>query len=164
VRGATILADKGVAVIDGTNVVAAIDGDWTDAVLVVLPESRPTRHPIVASDGDGAFLEEVKRAAPHLLDLAERTIRTIRAVGVTGDLRKSKLGRWVNHPLNTFTIKAQPRVGNLHFTLYGDPTTYDAGSFLRKDQNSYSRGWVRDSKDAAMLAKLAREAHERRSS
>jgi hypothetical protein len=68
----------------------------------------------------------------------------------------------VNRPLNSFTLKAQPRKGNLQFTLYGNPETYDAGEFLRKDQNSYSRGWVEEFGDVPKFAMLVTEAHSRR--
>lgn len=161
VRGATMLPEKGVGLFDASDVVAAVDGDWTRAILVVLAEPPVEAH-TTAQSGDLAFLDEVRREAPHLHELARQTIAAIRDAGVHGELHKSKLGRWVNKPVNVFTLKAQPRVGNLHFTLYGDPSAYDAGDFLRKDQNSYSRGWIRERGDAMMFARLAKRAHERR--
>jgi len=163
-RQAAILPEMSVGMIDAANVLAVVDGDWDNAVLLVLPpalgeDEQPQE---VSVDGDAGFLSHVKQNAPGLAELAAKTLAAIRAAGVEGKLVETKLGRWVNQPLNTFTLKAQPQAGNLHFTIYGNPETYDAGDFLRKDQNSYSRGWVRNASDAGLLAKLAKQAHVRR--
>ncbi|HEV2748690.1 MAG TPA: hypothetical protein VGW34_15520 [Allosphingosinicella sp.] len=151
-------------IVDVADVVAVTKGDWNDAVLVVLQQSQPTRDVRAHKheSGDPAFLSEVRRTAPNLADLAARTVTAIRALGVDGNLVKSRLGRWVNQPLNSFTLKAQPRAGNLHFTLYGNPSSYEAEGFLLQDQNSYSRGWVRNPDDVNILARLVQQAHTRR--
>ena len=161
---AALLPDIAAVVIDGDGIVAVQEGNWQDAILVVM--SNAVEMEVSASDdpvkGDGAFLARVERDAPHLLNLATKSVAAIRAAGVDGDLVEAKGGLWVNRPINTFTLKVQPRVGNIKFTLYGNPDTYQAGEFLLRDQNSYSRGWIRGLEDVATLAALARQSHSRR--
>jgi hypothetical protein len=111
--------------------------------------------------GDVEFLTEVKRTAPNLHEIAQYTLQSIRRAGVDGALHKEG-PRWVNRPKNSFTLKIQPRVGNLFFTLYGNPDAFDAGDFLKRDQNSYSAGWVKNDRDADLLAKLSKLAHNRK--
>jgi hypothetical protein len=156
-RKASILPTMSTCVIDGADTVVIGEGNWADAILIVLSE----RHR-AANEGDSKFLSHVKHNAPSLAELATQTVAAIRAAGVDGELVEGSGGRWVNRPLNTFTLKAQPRVENLQFTLYGNPETYDGNDFLRKDQNSYSRGWVREANDVEVLAELARQSHARR--
>lgn len=164
VRSAAMLHAVSAGMIDGDDIVAATNGDWSNAILVVLPDGAPESEDSTPqpAKGDEAFLTEVQQSAPSLAHLAQETIKAIRRAGVGGELVKSRLGRWVNQPLNIFTLKAQPRAGNLHFTLYGNPSAYDAGDFLLQDQNSYSRGWVRGPEDVGRLAELARKAGARR--
>lgn len=158
-----VLRDLSVVMIDAADVIAVRDGDWSNAILVYAPDATPRNPEQNMEEGsDMQFLSKVKLNAPELLDLAEYTIVAIRAAGVEGELEEDGSGRWVNRPINCFTLKAQPRVGNLQFTLYGDPEQYHAGDFLRADQNSYSRGWVRSRADAARLVELVRLAHARR--
>jgi hypothetical protein len=162
-HNAAILPSMSAGMIDAANVVAVLDGNWADALLVVLPTEAADKNSNVSEvKGDAGFLADVEGSAPDLASLAAKTISAIRAAGVDGELVKTRLGRWVNQPINTFTLKAQPRAGNLHFTLYGNPETYSAGDFLLKDQNSYSRGWVRSPADVRLLANLARQSHDRR--
>jgi hypothetical protein len=158
-----MLTPMSAGLIDADHVIAVSEGDWTNAVLVVLPAQPP----VVAEEpqqvrGDDRFVDQVQRTTPALGDLAKKTLEAIRSAGVEGDLVEAGGGRWVNRPLNTFTLKAQPRVENLHFTIYGNPESFDAKGFLLQDQNSYSRGWVRNENDARRLANLARESHARR--
>jgi len=164
VRKAAILPAVSAGLIDGTDIISVQQGDWTQAILVVLPQTAVAdSEPLgAASSGDREFITDVERNAPKLVDLAVQTISAIRAAGVDGELTARAGGRWVNRPLNTFTLKAQPRAGNLAFTLYGNPETYNSDEFLLKDQNSYSRGWVRSSSDVAILADLVRQSHARR--
>jgi hypothetical protein len=167
---AALLAPMSAAMIDAADVLAISDGDWANAILVVLPENKKTEKGALAIEqprqsadgGDAKFLEQVQRTASNLADLAAQTIAAIRGAGVDGELVEGGGGRWVNRPLNTFTLKAQPRVGNLQFTLYGNPDSYNADGFLLKDQNSYSRGWVRKQDDVGRLAELVRVSHARR--
>jgi hypothetical protein len=162
-NNAAILPSMSAGMIDAANVVAVIEGDWADALLVILATPAERGHSEAdEAKGDACFLADVERNAPDLASLATKTIGAIRAAGVDGELARTALGRWVNQPLNTFTLKAQPRAGNLHFTLYGNPETYSAGNFLLKDQNSYSRGWVRSPEDGELLANLAQQSHARR--
>jgi hypothetical protein len=186
-RKATILPEISAGLIDHADIISVTEGNWEDTVLVVLPEistndaerrglasagdakiDAEQREP--ASPGDAEFLAEVKRRAPDLAMLADRTIAAVRAAGVEGELVKAKKdvkakqdeGRWINRPSNTFTLKAQPRAGNLHFTLYGNPETFKSEGFLLKDQNSYSRGWVRNDHDVGVFAEFARQSYARR--
>lgn len=161
-RRMVMLPDQGAGVIDACDVISVTDGDWSNAVLIVLPAGVPSGPSLPADAvGDARFLAHVERTAPHLFELAARTVAAIRSIGVDGKLEEAG-GRWVNRPTNTFTLKAQPRAGNLQFTLYGNPSSYDVEGFLLQDQNSYSRGWVRGPEDALLFAKLARESHLRR--
>lgn len=163
-RKASILQDVSAGVVDEADVVAVLDGNWNSAILVVLNADGAFARQRKETEftGDSKFLKRVQRIAPELADLARHTLEVIRESGVDGELVEGKGGKWVNRPLNTFTLKAQPRKRNLAFTLYGNPDSYDAGEFLLKDQNSYSRGWVRDAGDARKLAELARQSHARR--
>jgi hypothetical protein len=70
----------------------------------------------------------------------------IRAAGIEGDLHLEG-HRWVNRPLNTFTLAIQTRKRDFHFTLYGGPERFGVTDFIKSDQNGYSRGWVRTSAD-----------------
>jgi hypothetical protein len=163
VRHATMLPSASAGVIDAGEVIAASDGDWSDAIVIVLPHPVPEGASVsAAAVGDSRFLAHVQQSAPDLLELASQTIEGIRAAGVDGKLEATQGGRWVNRPANTFTLKAQPRAANLQFTLYGNPGSFDADGFLLQDQNGYSRGWVRDLADAQILARLAYASHLRR--
>lgn len=164
VRKAAILPEFSAGLIDGADIILVQQGDWAEAILLVMPQTAlaDMEPPRAASSGDREFTTDVERNAPELVALAAQTISAIRAAGVEGELTARAGGRWVNSPLNTFTLKAQPRAGNLAFTLYGNPDTYNSDGFLRKDQNSYSRGWVRSSSDVAILADLVRQSHARR--
>jgi len=111
---------------------------------------------------DKEFFSTLTKYNTHLAKLARETIDLIRSSGVTGELVEDSNGRWVNRPINIFTIKVQPRAENISFTLYGEPDIYNLDDFLRKDQNSYSRGWIKDSTDVKKFAGLAKDAHARR--
>ena len=168
---ATILNELKAGLIDPKDVLSVTPGDWSNTAMIIISENAvgarsETDSQNSANSGDGAFLSAVEETAPHLLGLAKFTLEKIRGNGISGELVKEG-ERWVNRPINSFTLKAQPRVGNIHFTLYGNPNTFvDAlgdDGFLLKDQNSYSRGWVRSPADAARLAALAAQSHRRRS-
>lgn len=161
-RNAAFVTDMSIAAVLPNDVIAAVDGDWENAILVVLPDVQ--RDKPAAGAGDSAFLKEAQSRAPstELATLAAETILAIRSAGVDGELTSKGNGRWVNSPLNSFTLKVQPRAGNIQFTLYGNPDTYQVGGFLLQDQNSYSRGWVRSQADVQTLAGLVKDAHSRR--
>jgi len=148
--------------IDAADVIASSGGDWADAILIVLPEAVAGERVPAATASDAMFLEEVQRKAPKLTRLAEETISAVRRAGIDGQVEQSKGGRWVNRPVRTFGLKVQPRAGNLQFTLYGEPTTYDSDGFLSQDQHGYSRGWIRNSGDIGRFTELARLSHLRR--
>jgi hypothetical protein len=164
-RAASLLPSGSAGLIDTADVIALIDGDWGNTLLLVLREGETEKvadGSKAAAKGDNFFIKEVERSAPHLTELARQTMSKIRAAGVDGELIKTSGGKWKNDPLNTFTIKVQPRAGNLQFTLYGNPESYDAGEFLLRDQNSYSRGWIKHVDDATKMAALAQQSHARR--
>ncbi|WP_425033117.1 hypothetical protein [Pelagibacterium sp.] len=164
-RRAIILQDVSAGIIDPADVISAVDGDWSNAIVVICDERaaiRPSTTGNSSATGDEAFLEHVKRSAPELLRLARKTLLAVRAAEVDGDLVETNKGRWVNRPLNTFTLKLQPKAGNLQFTLYGNPNDYTAEGFLLADQNSYSRGWIRNESDVGRFAALAQQAQTRR--
>jgi len=162
-RKAAIFAKMSAGMFDIADLVAVSDGDWGKTILVVVPEPEPSgTERLRQITGDAKFLKQVERDAPSLAELAGETIAAIRKAGVDGELVESGGGRWVNRPINTFTLKVQPRVSNLHFTLYGNPESYTHNGFLLQDQNSYSRGWVRGSDDVGHLAALAKLSHARR--
>jgi hypothetical protein len=54
----------------------------------------------LTSAGDAKFLAEVKRRAPDLAMLADRTVAAIRAAGIEGELVENQSpkqkGRWIN--------------------------------------------------------------------
>lgn len=167
VRKAAAVGEAGAAIVDAADVLAVSQGDWSKALLIVVPGDGPIPAPALAhARGDEAFIADAQQRAgtPALANLAASTLAAIRAAGVDGNLEQvaNETGRWVNRPTNTFTLKVQPRAGDIHFTLYGNPDTFEAGDFLRKDQNSYSRGWVRTEADIATLARLALVSHRRR--
>jgi hypothetical protein len=166
---AKVLLDLDACVVDGHEVRLIKEGRWSDAILIVIDsvngreaDTSPTTGSGGVASGDAKFLAAVTSNSPKLAELASRTIVAIRGAGVDGELVEADKGRWINRPINTFTLKPQPRKGNLQFTLYGNPQSYDAKGFLLQDQNSYSRGWVRNNDDGVRLADLARQSHFRR--
>lgn len=161
-RHAALLPNLSAGVVDAGDIIAVTGGDWGNAIMIVLPTPAPDGSVPADAIGDARFLAKVERSAPDLFELACETVAAIRKAGVEGRLEEATGGRWVNRPVNTFTLKPQPRARNLQFTLYGNPGSFDAGEFLLQDQNSYSRGWVRAPKDAKLLAELARQSHLRR--
>lgn len=168
VRDAEIIAGISTGVIDSAGVISVIEGDWSEAILLVVPylaneKIEPSKKPSLPNSGDARFLASVERDAKNIAPLARQVLSAIRESGVDGELVEKKNGKWVNYPLNSFTLKAQPRVGNLHFTIYGNPDSYNNDGFLLKDQNSYSRGWVRSLDDAYKLAGFVKQSHLRKS-
>jgi hypothetical protein len=170
-RNAAFIDDMELAAVHPKDVVAVVQGDWENALLIVVPEGQQGKSTSdgqqtksKSRSGDQRFLEDAtnRSQSPELAELAARTVEAIRAAGVDGELVPKGDGRWVNSPLNSFTLKVQPRVGKIQFTLFGNPDSYDAGQFLLADQNSFSRGWVLSAGDIQRLATLAREAHSRR--
>ena len=166
VRKAEFLPSNSSGIIEPSDVIAVHEGDWSRTVIVVDQATKgddsSKGNPEFFAGGDTKFLEHVRDRAPSLAGLAAVTIKAIRESGVDGELVEGSGGRWVNRPLNTFTLKAQPRAENLQFTLYGNPDSFAEAGFLLRDQNSYSRGWVREKGDAIRLAALAQESHARR--
>lgn len=165
-RRAALVGDMAAGLVDADDVIAVVQGDWQNALLLVVPEVSAGASPVsqATGNGDDRFIQDAQSRAKSdsLATLAADTLKAIRAAGVDGDLVEQGSGRWVNRPTNTFTLKVQPTAGNIAFTLYGNPNTYEAGGFLLQDQNSYSRGWIRSKADVQTLARLAVQAHSRR--
>jgi hypothetical protein len=163
VRQAAVLPDMKAGLLNVSDVLAVYGGSGNQSIILIAPDAVSGRIGAQADqNGDQRFLENVRKNAPKLYGLASQTIASIRRMGVRGDLEEGTAGRWVNRPINTFTLKVQPRAKNIQFTLYGNPETYEHTGFLLQDQNSYSRGWVRTMHDIEVLAKLAKESHLRR--
>ncbi len=158
-----MLPNMPAGVFDLSDVVLAVGGNWEETILIVggasavVSEARqePLKH------GDALFIATAGENM-RLAQLAEQTIVAIRKAGIDGNLVE-KGGRWVNQPLNSFTLKVQPRADNLAFTLYGNPSSFETEKgFLLQDQNSYSRGWVRNANDAERFVNLVKNSHTRR--
>jgi hypothetical protein len=187
-RKINLLPESGVGLIDATEIVAAKDGDWTKALLITLEDTAVGDHiavpeniaasediappaqifdlmpePAQKNGGDERFLEFVRTKAPALEPLCRVILAKVRSAGVDGELIKTDSDRWVNSPVNSFTLKVQPRAGNIQFTLYGSPSSYQADDFLLPDQNSYSRGWIKNEDDAQRFAELVVQSHARKS-
>lgn len=164
-RKATILADLATGIVDAADILAISDGEWANAIMIVTEDESVedvTSAQSKTVNNDNAFLQSVHEIAPSIVGLAQTTVGLVRAAGVEGQLVKMTKGRWVNSPVNSFTLKVQPRKKNLQFTLYGNPSSYQHGGFLRQDQNSYSRGWVNNEAEAKTLAGLVAQAHSRK--
>ncbi|MCR8724136.1 hypothetical protein [Frigidibacter sp. ROC022] len=165
-RKAAILGEMETGIFDAEDILAITDGDWTNAILIVVNQDQsdelvaPLSQEMQNNDAD--FLDSVRKLEPSLAKLAEATVAEVRSQGVEGKLVEKSKGRWVNSPINSFTLKAQPRKKNLQFTLYGNPSSYEHGGFLRPDQNSYSRGWVETEDDVKTFAGLVFQAHSRK--
>ncbi len=162
VREISVVPAQSAGLLDTSSIIGVVDGDWSNAILVVAPSSEEENKAFAVPRGDEAFLNSVASGSPGLSNLAQKTVEALRAGGVDGELIQDKSGRWVNRPINMLTLKAQPRAGNLAFTIYGSPDAFDAGEFLRRDQNSYSRGWISSEDDIDQLVRLAKLSQARR--
>ena len=164
-KAALDVSGSSTVLVDRPDISAVYNGDASHAILLILPQGGEVQ--IVGdatnADGDTEFLREARLSAPHLAPLAESIIASIRSKGVEGSLIRKSSGRWINDPVNSFTLKIQPRAKNIHFTIYGNPWTFEDESFLKRDQNSYSRGSVCDFPDVERFARLVAESYSRRS-
>jgi hypothetical protein len=86
--------------VDSTEIVAFINGNLPDAILIILPENEAAnaKQETTEVTGDAKFLAEVKRIAPGLEVLAAQTVTALRAAGIAEELVESAKGRWVNRP------------------------------------------------------------------
>ena len=109
-----------------------------------------------------AIVEEAKAASRELGTIAEIVVEGLNSIDKNCTYVRNASGKWINRGINFFTLKIQPRKNDIQFTIYGNPWSFDHEGFLKKDQNSYSRGWIGDRKDAAKFLKFARESYERR--
>lgn len=159
VTAVEMLGKMGAGVFDADDLELLADGDWSNAVLLVVP--RPPVGCGASQAPDTEFLDRVARDTPELVKLAQTLIKAVRTAGIEGNLRLEGQ-RWVNRPLNTFTVAIQPRARNFQFTLYGGPERFGVTDFIRSDQNGYSRGWVKTEADVAKFAELAKIAYDRK--
>jgi hypothetical protein len=111
-----------------------------------------------------AVIDEARAASRELGAIAELVIRGLNSIDKNCAYVKNSSGKWLNRGTNFFTLKIQPRKNDIQFTIYGNPTSFDHGGFLKNDQNSYSRGWIGDRGDVARFLKIARESYDRRAS
>ncbi len=162
--------DLQAGLIDADDIISITDGNWKRAILIVAPRPQASTFPEMndaitakSQSGDELFLAAIPKQEAELIELGKSLLRLIRSLGVSGELVEKTKGRWVNSPINSFTIKTQLRNKDFQFTIYGNPETYDHNDFLRRDQNSYSRGWVKSQDDAQRFAQFAKQAHDRRS-
>jgi hypothetical protein len=167
VSRAVLLSEIAAGMIDESDIVFARDGDWQNAILVVAPKesdqgnhAREVEHGLTS--GDEQFLDSIPVEIPELRNLGQTLLSSLRSSGMPGTLTEAGNGRWVNTPINSFTLKVQPRKKNFQFTIYGNPDTYDHGGFLLSDQNSYSRGWINGTDDVKRFVEFATEAQRRR--
>ncbi len=157
-----MLDPMGAGVFDGDRVQVLSEGDWSNALLIVMPALDAIRSG-AQEESDAEFLRHLERVAPELSALGRKLIEAVRTAGVEGSLYLEG-HRWVNRPLNTFTIAVQTRVKNFQFTLYGGPERFGVTDFIRSDQNGYSRGWVRSEADIPKFVELASIAYARKRS
>ncbi len=164
-HSAVDVSQTSTVLVDLPDISAVYNGSPSRAILIIIRETKPKEWGGVqsAGEGDNCFVAKAKESAPQLAKLAEEIVRQIRSRDVAGRLLQKSGGRWVNDPVNSFTLKIQPRVNNIQFTIYGNPETFEDSEFLKKDQNSYSRGWVRDSSEVERFAKLVAQSHARKS-
>lgn len=159
VTNVAMLPEISAGIFDDDDVQVLVPGDWSRAILVVLPAQVASANNGEEPDAD--FFDWVKREAPDLSDLAHELVQAIRNKGIEGSLQLEGQ-RWVNRPLNTFTLAVQKRVKNFQFTLYGGPERFGKSDFLKSDQNGYSRGWVKSRSDIGTFVALASIADERK--
>ncbi|MCL2876997.1 MAG: hypothetical protein FWF12_12160 [Betaproteobacteria bacterium] len=169
-RKATMLTELESGIVDASDIIAAADGDWSNAILVLAEniEVQQNKFPSQTNNsvGDERFFQSVEKLAPFLLPLSRRTVELIRSAGVEGELVEHSQGRWINSPLNIFTLRVQPQRRNLQFTLYGNPSSYEHDGFLDQDRPGYSRGvahrGVKTEDDAKKLAALVKQSYARK--
>jgi hypothetical protein len=165
VTNVALLEQISTGVFDDEDVQVVVQGDWSRALLIVVPAQVPPAaeaHAPAATGEDKSdteFLAYVEREVPELSGLARELVLAIRNEGIEGDLQLEG-HRWVNRPLNTFTLAVQTRVKNFQFTLYGGPEKFGKRDFIKSDQNGYSRGWVRSREDIGEFVELAAMAHK----
>lgn len=159
VSDVAILDKMAAGVFDANDVQVLAHGDWSHALLLVIPQVATPQ--CVEQQPDHEFLKRVAQQTPELVELAQQLIGAVRAAGVEGGLHLEG-HKWVNRPLNTFTVTIQPRARNFQFTLYGGPDRFGVTNFIKSDQNGYSRGWVRSGADIPKFVELAKIAYDRK--
>jgi hypothetical protein len=173
---ALMINDANLLLVENTGVSVVQNGGLGEAILLVgcinttADLSRvnegvadmPNPDESLRNCGDEEFLAEARRLHPELSNIAENIVSGLRKNGVSGYLKRFRQGRWVNSPINSFTIKVQPKAQNIHFTLYGNPYSFDDREFLKQDQNSYSRGWVRGKEDVDRFLNVATQSYQRK--
>ena len=108
------------------------------------------------------FVEEAATVSVELGEIASGLFRGLEKIDEDLNLIRKSNGRWINKGKNFFTLKVQNRKKNFQFTIYGDPASFDHDEFLKKDQNSYSRGWIHDQVEAKKFLTLAKASFDRR--
>lgn len=111
-----------------------------------------------------AFTDYCRSISQHISELANAVSNGLLEIDPTFALERKVSGRWVSTGVNFVTLKPQPRNNDLQFTIYGNPNDFNHNGFLRKDQNSYSRGWIKSINDVEAFLYLARQSYQKRAS
>lgn len=159
VRDFAYSAEINVLAVDDKDILSVIGGE-EDYWLIV---KDPIAHDF-QNDPATDFCEVCARISPKVENLAERLIRGLLSIDGSLDLSLKNSGRWVNSGVNFFTLKPQPRNKDIQFTLYGNPQMFDHRGFLKQDQNSYSRGWIKQPEDVDRFLEFAKQSYESRMS
>jgi hypothetical protein len=123
--------------IGASNTVVALRSK-TPSLIRVRPSDK-----LDPDSGDKQFLSELESLPKDLVSSGRLLLSTIRAK-FPGDLKPTRLGKYMNWPDNFWTIKVQPRVKNLALTVRGVPERFGKSSLeIKPDQNGYSRFWLR---------------------
>ncbi len=148
-----------VLTVDSNHVLSLVEGE-EDHWLVVRDPTVEKSDALLDSDFAG-FCDSLSK---KLGRLSSAVIEGLIEIDPSLDLVRKNSGRWVNLGINFCTLKPQPRNQDIQFTLYGSPTKFDHGGFLKHDQNSYSRGWIKEMDDVAIFLRHAQNSYAMRTS
>ena len=140
-------------------------GDPDSCLLIILGErEEELPHRIGLEDTGSAIIAEAESVSPQLGKIAALVTAGLNEIDDECAFIRKASGKWMNKRVNFFTLKIQPTKNNIHFTIYGNPGSFDHDNFLKSDQNSYSRGWIGTTADAKSFLKFAEQSYDRRSS
>jgi hypothetical protein len=108
----------------------------------------------IFQSGDQEFLAETNQLPLELRDAAKKLLNAIRSK-FPGDLVPAQHGRFINSPDNFWTVKVQPKVGNLSITVRGEPERFGKSTLeIKNDRHGYSRFWLRTAKDGTEAMRI----------
>ena len=152
--------DFGAAACYPEDIIGYIDGTGETQILIEIADTmfgsstEEQRHT--------SFSDLCHTISPRLGVLADKLISALLEIDPALSLHQTPNGRWINEGVNFTTLKAQPRKINIQFTLYGNPDDFSHAGFLKKDQNSYSRGWIANEDDLKLYIQFASESFAKR--